>query len=268
MPEQFSHFLITRFNIGFKSRYPEESVRREWMESRIAIFEKTTLPSICAQTEKNFTWLILFDPSTCKEHPDFIQKLQALDFCEPVFHESKTFASQSLIKTEISKRLDPSVRHVLTTRLDSDDAVHQDYIKDFQAHFEPGKNYIVNFTDGFAYSQNHLSEYKRNMVLFATFYECLDSAELKTVYCVSHAALKKVAPVKYVHGKPMYIYYYHANNISNNQFKITSFLKLPLDIAARFLCKHFSQFNRSLRYSYKVPVDLNDPRIDFFHVKL
>lgn len=80
MQEQFSHFLISRFYTKQEGWIFNEEDFHRWMKDRIVIFEKITLPSLTAQTNKNFRWLILFDPIVNEYYPNFIQKLQNLDF--------------------------------------------------------------------------------------------------------------------------------------------------------------------------------------------
>lgn len=268
MNTDFEHFLITRFNLGFKTRYPDPDVRKKWMENRIKAFEKLTLPSVLAQSNKNFRWLVLFDPSVTEEHPEFIKRLEAIDFCQPVYIQTDSFAVGDLAAT-MKTMINPEIKHVITTRLDSDDAISQNYIDEIQKHFVPHQTYIVNFTDGLGYSdKGDVSIFIRNLVAFASFYECIENDELKTIYFTSHTSLKKYAPVTHVSGNYMYIYYHHDDNISNNILKMTSFFKLPLDYIARFLCHRFDFFNKHLRYSYRIPISKTDPRLDLFNTKL
>jgi len=51
---KLKHFLITRFN------YADDY---EHLEQRIELFRRYTMPSIYAQTIKNFEWLIIGQPS-------------------------------------------------------------------------------------------------------------------------------------------------------------------------------------------------------------
>ncbi len=235
------------------------------MKRRIEIFEKITLPSVLAQKEKNFTWLVLFDPSVKDEHSDFIQKLENISFCIPVYSEDGLLPT---IKNKISETTPADIRHIITTRLDNDDAIHQDYIKDLQSNFTPNQNYIINFSEGFSYSDEMASIFNRNMTMFASFFECLDNGELQTVYCAPHPALRKVAPVKHIHSKPMYIYYHHSINVSGNKLNLTPKSKLILDFIAHFLCKKIPLLNKYLRYSYRIQISKDHPQLALFNTRL
>lgn len=248
----FTHFLITRFNLRVKSWLPDENACKPWMTNRIQIFNSFTLPSVSAQTCKNFKWLLLFDPSTKETNPDFLDRMTQYDFCIPVFLDLEKTSLTEGIKKAINKHLLPGTNHVITTRIDNDDAIHEDFIKNIQKNFTPEQNYIVNFTDGYGYSDNRLSIAQRNKVNpFATFCEEYNKGKYKTVYCTGHPALKNVAPVRHVYGKRMYLVNFHENNVLN-QHKITTWVGLLWHFLVRYICIMFPGMNNRVRYSFAI----------------
>lgn len=64
--ENFSHFIITRFNLNLYAhdKHARPTRTDRWLEHRFAVFERYCLPSVAAQTSRNFTWLCLFDAAT------------------------------------------------------------------------------------------------------------------------------------------------------------------------------------------------------------
>lgn len=64
--ENFSHFLITRFNLNLYERDKHAAPTRtaRWLEHRFEVFERYCLPSVAAQTATDFRWLCLFDAAT------------------------------------------------------------------------------------------------------------------------------------------------------------------------------------------------------------
>ncbi len=262
MQTLFSHFLITRFNLRMKHWLKTDEDVSAWMDHRTQIFLKFTWPSVCAQTTKNFKWLILFDPAT-KEDPAysaFIEKITEPAFIYPVFIDLNEVTLVEGLKQEIDKHISPDTKHIITSRIDNDDAIHEDYIKRVQEHFIPNKNYILNFTDGLGYSDNLLSIAKRNKVNpFATYFETTDNRDLQTVYCTGHPSLKKVAPVNHVSHKLMYLVNFHDNNVSNRHV-ITTQIGLIWHYFVRYLCFAIPQMNRHIRYSFSRPT--KDTKID------
>lgn len=63
------HFILTRFNLNLwhKDKNDNEINRNEWLAYRLNLFETYCLPSVVAQTEQNFKWIILVDKETPKE---------------------------------------------------------------------------------------------------------------------------------------------------------------------------------------------------------
>ena len=63
---KFKHFIITLFNLKI---WKEDKTHRatqtaDWLAQRFDLFERFCLPSVAHQTNKNFTWLCLFDKDT------------------------------------------------------------------------------------------------------------------------------------------------------------------------------------------------------------
>ncbi len=251
---KFNHFIVTRFNLRMKSWLPDEKDCIPWMNDRIRIFETFALPSVAAQTCKNFKWLLLFDPSTRDNHADFLSRLKKYDFCIPVFLDLEKISLIDGIKNSITENMVPGTNYIITTRMDNDDAIHEDFIKNIQDNFTPEENYVVNFTDGYGYSRNRLSIANRNKINpFATFCEMYDDGNFKTVYCTGHPALKKIAPVRHIYGKRMYLVNFHENNVLN-QHKITTWVGLLWHFFVRYLCIRYPDMNNKIRYSFAIRV--------------
>ena len=60
----FKHFLITRFNLikaDWNTNKKDKAVlTEEWHENRFKLFLNYCYPSVAAQQNKNFTWLVFF----------------------------------------------------------------------------------------------------------------------------------------------------------------------------------------------------------------
>ena len=270
MSAEFSHFLITRFNLNMVGWLPDKDKARKWMEERIQIFMQFTYPSICAQTCKNFKWLILFDPET-KDNPAyaaFLKTISDQEFIEPVYIDTNETSYIKAIKDEIAKHTKPNIKHIITTRIDNDDAVSENFIERIQDEFLPNKNFVLNFTDGIGYAEDMISVSIRNKVnAFATYFEAMEDRELRTVYCRGHPALRKEAPVTHIGGELMYLIYFHGNNVGNVH-KITTRIGLLWHYYVHFVCQTIPFFNYYMRYSFARPRPKDEVNLERFNLKL
>jgi len=103
---------------------------KEWMEHRIELFEKYTLPSILNQTNKNFTCVLCFDERTPN---DVICKYDYLDNVEIYWDLPKYW-----IKTK-----PPETDWILTSRIDNDDYYMDTFVEDIQKEFISRKQHMV-----------------------------------------------------------------------------------------------------------------------------
>ena len=63
---KISHILTTRFNLGL---YDRENINvYKWIDNRIKLFGKYTLPSVLNQTRQDFIWLMVMDNRTPQDH--------------------------------------------------------------------------------------------------------------------------------------------------------------------------------------------------------
>jgi len=121
----FLHVAASRFEIGV--------FNEQWLEYRWQLFETLALPSLDAQTEKDFVWVLGIDrdmPERFRKRLDDLAatrpylrllELELLDDFESRFQRwcAETAAAQG-------------VPHVLTTRIDNDDAVRSDLFGEIQ----------------------------------------------------------------------------------------------------------------------------------------
>lgn len=123
--DDFIHVVATRLNIGAFSE--------AWLEYRQELFEVLTLPSIDAQTERDFVWVLGIDRDTPKPFRDRLDELV------------RTRPHIRLLEAELFNDFEPALvqwcldeaaakgrSHILTTRIDSDDALHRELFGEIQ----------------------------------------------------------------------------------------------------------------------------------------
>ena len=136
----YQHFLITRFNlkqdswVNDKHSIPLFGTTDNWLKRRFELFEDFCLPSVKSQSNKDFKWLVYFSIDTPDTYREIIKSIQ-LGFPSflPKFIPSMNELVPS-IKSDIKIECeDLNNCTIITSRLDNDDALHEDFIKNIQS---------------------------------------------------------------------------------------------------------------------------------------
>ena len=128
---RFRHFVVTRFSIrindAFKHvsgpviRAPIDTSNPAWLDARFKVFEMTCLPSVVAQAEQNFAWILLVDRRLAKRDHDRLLAL-AKRKNETFIHAVDSDSDLASLDWLKSYSVD-SADYVVTTNLDSDDVL-------------------------------------------------------------------------------------------------------------------------------------------------
>lgn len=127
----FKHYVCTRWNLGL---YFNNEAPQTWMSERLKLFKAYCLPTMNAQTCKNFTWLIAFDRDTPEFEIDLVTDLIKVDY--------------KIILTDhipYFKTLNKEAQFLITSRLDNDDFVTETWVEDIQAEFH-SRTEIIDFS--------------------------------------------------------------------------------------------------------------------------
>jgi hypothetical protein len=214
--QNFTHLLLTRFNVrtrGTKKIQPNQ----EWLEKRFKLFDEICYPSIYAQSNQDFTWLIFFDINT----PDyFLNKIEAYSGWKnliPIYIDCE-FSDRKFpnsLRTVISSSVKNGSKYLITTRLDNDDAVSKDYIEAVQKNFKGQQLEGITFPLGYQMFEEKLYLYLSTGNHFISLIEKYDTNTFKTVFCSQHSKLYRVAPIKKVIRQPSWLEVVHGGNIAN-----------------------------------------------------
>src|SRR5262245_42651568 len=134
----FEHVVITRFNVRLDNSGDGKGTNPDWLLERFKLFETFCYPSLLAQTNQKFKWLVLFDEKTPEP---FRAKALSLsnwknylpEFVDFSLHE-ETGCPPGLIAL-IGKHVDRRSKFLITTRIDNDDAVSTRFVELVQNHF-------------------------------------------------------------------------------------------------------------------------------------
>lgn len=137
-----NHFILTRFNLRLypKDKNGNVTLTPEWLEHRFQLFELYTLPSLSAQTCKDFKWIVLIDRETPQEYKDRLEKCR--EQC-PNLEIIKVRSNKGYLSTKVFREViqrdmkelngeDYKYGKVLTTWMDNDDALAIDFVERVQ----------------------------------------------------------------------------------------------------------------------------------------
>ena len=134
---QFRHYMITCLNVGvFSHRGGMIGTMPvvDWMRQRMQLFITFTLPSIAAQTCKNFVWMVLVDEKT---PPEYIELLRLIPLAnlKLVYTDCKSLDNHAVAQVIVDNT--PSGEYdLITTEIDSDDAIHAAMVGVIQRNYQ------------------------------------------------------------------------------------------------------------------------------------
>jgi hypothetical protein len=139
------HLLKTRFSVHLGGDLP-----LGWLRERVELLRRFTLPSVAAQTTSAFTWLVLCDEATDRS---ILEELHAEEERLPALRVALTGDDRTALDV-VRAAVDPEVDVLITTRLDSDDAIADGYleaVQDYAASFHHSnlERLLVNFPRGY-----------------------------------------------------------------------------------------------------------------------
>lgn len=147
----FQHYILTRFNLRAEhwttTKNNEKVLTDEWLEERFDLFENFCFSSVKNQKNQNFKWLVFFDINT----PDFYKQKVAeyrksYDNFLPFFIDGMTNFLPEIVKN--IKALD-SEKYIITSRLDNDDCIHENYTEVIQSYFQKQDHHALDIIDGY-----------------------------------------------------------------------------------------------------------------------
>jgi hypothetical protein len=225
----FTHWVFTRYNLldDKTSIYNNPAIPDpvDWMRHRTELFEKYTLPSMKAQTCKNFTWLLSF----AKQTPYYLIPVKHWDYSniKIIYEYPRTFLRNCYLFGKFNKG-----DWIITTRLDNDDFLEPNYIREVQNYLKEPPNFpcLIVDTDGVQWDiqtdKFYTTDRRTNNSPFLSFIEkvgtdwnSLSTGELiteplKTCFYCSHTNMINHFPSLKIQKK-LYRMVIHDRNISN-----------------------------------------------------
>jgi len=150
---EFKHLLISRLNVFYKTKMAERGFDPEdWLLERVEIFKKFCFPSILHQANKNFHWFFYIDSQT----PDIVRKdledlFEQFSFIQLISHRYESFNITKYLQADINQYLGSDFQYLISSRVDTDDMLHKDYISIVQRQFKNQEYLALNFNKGLVY---------------------------------------------------------------------------------------------------------------------
>ncbi len=185
----------------------------EWLRYRLGFFVEATYPSVMSQTTQDFDWLVLFDDRCSERFRADVEDL-AEDVFTPVWSHEEFRRDSFAVRAAVGAR----APFLITSRIDSDDAMAVDFMETVQAQFERQERLFVSLTRGVQVDRPtgavYLSDSLSNP--FLSLVERREPGHLPdTVFVARHARARAQGPIREVRAPVMWMQVVHGTNVSN-----------------------------------------------------
>ncbi|BCW84421.1 hypothetical protein NicSoilE8_20940 [Arthrobacter sp. NicSoilE8] len=205
-----THVILTRFNLPSKGFESLVRAQDGWLKERINLFERYCLPSVQRQTNRDFDWIIYFDPESPEWLLRRIEELNAKNTFRPIF---RTEVSPEELLSDIKETVSSHRPLLLTTNLDNDDALSCDFVQRVQDAATVSSATAIYLATGVVKSRDavYLRRDTRNAF-------CSVSAPWPaalTCWAAWHNQLGRSLDVRTLRGDPAWLQVIHEHNVSN-----------------------------------------------------
>ena len=215
----FKHYLITRFNL----RNPDWDVTKnneslltdDWMDDRMWLFENFCFPSVMAQTNKNFVWLLYFDQSTSEKYKQFISRLISgrdnikvffIDGMRAFYPEIQKFITSDAV----------NATHLITSRIDNDDSISKYFIDVVQGKFNAQDYQAIDVIKGYSLQIKPVMMLGKKEHVFNPFISLIERNDTpKTVWFSDHNMWKKETRIMQIKDQRLWMSIIHEKNKVN-----------------------------------------------------
>lgn len=209
--ERLVHVVLTRFNVPSGGREQNLREQPDWLSGRFRLFDQFCLPSIAAQTQQDFRWLVFFDINTPSHFREQIERYRSISAFEPVFVAEWT---TELVHQAIATRIPGKTQFLLTTRLDNDDGLHPRYLETLRASVRSDSLGFYNFPTGLIYRSGRFYRHDDYNNAFISYLEPCDG--FATVWKTPHHKIASSGePLHQLSLPNAWLQVVHSNNVSN-----------------------------------------------------
>lgn len=209
---EFDHFILTRYSVVFAPDEPP--VPEDWLRYRLGFFVEACLASVVSQTSSNLRWLVFADDRCSDEFRRDFDELAEGRF-EPVWTHEPFY--DGVFREAVAER--SSTPYLITTRLDSDDALASDFVASVQAQFQGQDRLFVNFGRGLQMDRTgsvYRYDYMSNPFVSLIEKRVPDQPPLTVFGSRAHGRVRGLGPLREVVAPPMWLQVVHGGNLANS----------------------------------------------------
>lgn len=239
---KIQHFLLTRFNLhleSFDKQYTDSwpGVDENYLDNRFALFQRFCLPSVTAQ-KSEFIWLIFFSIQTPAKYREIIAGWKtSFNFIRPIYIDDTSplkDEGRPMYLQGVKEFIDEDAEYVITSRIDNDDAMGYDALKNCkeatQKELLRGKNsaFFISAVNGYAYNEDYnlLQRYYYKTNHFPSL--VCEKDKIDTIFSYSHVEIySKGKSVVEIDAPCQWLEVVHSCNLDNSTGLDRPFI--PLD---------------------------------------
>lgn len=215
----FSHYLITRFNLKTPmwdvTKNNETLLTDEWLEHRLWLFENFCFPSVAAQVNKNFQWLIYFDVTTPEAYRKEVDRIIGNNKNVRIFYIEGMPAFYPEIQKHIAAEAAGSP-YLITSMLDNDDCISRNYIDEVQKQFDKQDYMVIDLIKGYSLQIKPVIMLGKKEHIYNPFISLIEKNDNPmTVWSKGHNHWKKETRIKHMTGKRLWLSIIHEKNKVN-----------------------------------------------------
>jgi hypothetical protein len=210
------HFLLTRFNVRVNYDSARTGIDPTWLSHRFDLFERFCYPSVRAQTNLDFQWLVYFDSETPIEFKKKIEQYAEWENFSPIYLDTEF--SDKINQEKVSELIQETTKYLITTRLDNDDAVCKRFIQSIQDCFEEKEFEFISFVNGYILDTGKLYSFKYINNPFTSLVERINpisKGKIRTILCGEHSQLSTLGNIKQIEADSTWLQVVHGKNVSN-----------------------------------------------------
>lgn len=205
-------YILTRFNaISFpkRVRYMKNNLNDDWLRRRLDLMKETTIPSVLGQTNQDFEWVVYCHPESPQWLLNEFKAIDKIRVSTSYWYQNALYLNADII---------------VTSRVDSDDRLHQGYMAAVQTHLEPFKasglpRQLYVFQYGYYQSKGRIFEASSKFGPFHTLFADRNQQREDThVYHARHEWISEVVPPVYNTSQRGWMYTKHDDNLSGCDF--------------------------------------------------
>ncbi len=210
--QDFTHLILTRFNTAVDFAPSAKGLDDEWLKARLLLFERYCLPTVAAQRNVTFRWLVFCDAASPAW---FKEKMSSYgELVSPIYIDGP--ATDEVIARSVAATGLVSSSHLITTRLDNDDGIGRDHLRLIQGAFKQQDREFLIFPLGLQLYRGRLYHcYWKSNPFLSLVERVKGDGSFTTVMCVEHNLVRTAGKVRNIISVPQWLQVIHGSNLLN-----------------------------------------------------